>query len=140
MKLFPQKDGAKYENRAHFFWAAARAMRDLLVDKARARMRQKRGAGIVHVALDSDLVAADMQGEELLALNEALGELQKIAERPARVVILRFFGGLHNGEVAATLGIAESTVRRDWTFARNWLFNYLSDTGRGDIANKLSKK
>jgi RNA polymerase sigma factor (TIGR02999 family) len=115
------------ESRAHFFAVAARAMRHILCNYARDRGRKKRGGGSTHVTLesDSDLAAqldlSDEQTETLNALDEALRALEQIAERQARVVECRFFGGMTVEDTAAALEISARTVKRDWTFARAWL-------------------
>jgi RNA polymerase sigma-70 factor (ECF subfamily) len=110
-----------WHDRAHFFAMASRVMRRVLVDSARARQYQKRGGGAVRVTLADDLVAAPGQGEDLIALDDALEALEKVAERKSRVVELRFFGGLSVDETAGVLGVSPDTVTRDWNFARSWL-------------------
>lgn len=115
------------QSRAHFFAVAAKAMRHILCNYARDRTRQKRGAGAPHVSLETrhevttfvDL--SDGQTELLEALGESLQRLEGIAERQARVVECRFFGGMGVDDTAAALGISPRTVKRDWTFARAWL-------------------
>lgn len=129
LRIFGTDAPPSFENRAHFFWAAARAMRDLLVESVRARGRLKRGGGAGHVGLTPDLPAADSPDVDLLALDEALNALQAVAPREARVVVLRYFGGLEHAEVAQVLGVAESTVRRDWAFAKAWLHRHLAAGG-----------
>ncbi len=127
LRMFGTDAPPSFENRAHFFWAAARAMRDLLVENARARARLKRGGGVGRVELTPDLPAVGPPEVDLLALDEALDALEAVAPREARVVVLRYFGGLEHAEVAQALGVAESTVRRDWAFAKAWLHRHLSD-------------
>ena len=115
------------ESRAHFFGVAAKAMRHILCNYARDRSRQKRGGGAPHVLLEfaSDLAAqldfSEDQSDTLAALDESLQELERIAERQARVVECRFFGGMSVEDTATALGISPRTVKRDWTFARAWL-------------------
>jgi RNA polymerase sigma-70 factor (ECF subfamily) len=111
------------QNRGHFFAIASRQMRRVLVDAARSERAQKRGGPELKVPLDEMRSAASHRGEDLLALDEALRELELVDPRAARVVELRYFGGYTDKEVVDTLGIALSTVRRDWEFARSWLFD-----------------
>ena len=112
---------AQWQNRAHFFSAAAEAMRRILIERARRRSRLKHGAGIEHV----DIAGVDLPGsvpdERLLAVNEALGQLEKVDHAKARIVLLKFFGGLTNAEVAETIGVTERSIERQWAFARVWL-------------------
>jgi RNA polymerase sigma factor (TIGR02999 family) len=110
-----------YENRAHFFGIAARVMRQVLVDHARARTSDKRGGGAAALELDEALIGTEEQCQRVLELNEALERLAAIDERKARVVELRWFAGLEVGEAARALGVSENTVIRDWSFARAWL-------------------
>jgi len=109
-----------WQNRAHFLAMAARLMRRILVDLARARRYQKRGGGALHVSLTDALLVPDKE-ELLIPLDEALSALAKFDERRSRVVELRFFGGLTVEETAAVLQIAPETVMRDWKLARTWL-------------------
>jgi len=116
---------ADFQNRAHFYGAAARVMRRILVDHARRRRAAKRGGNATLVNLDEASVAGIDLRIDLVALDEALQNLSGIAERPARVVELRYFGGLSVEETAAVLGIAPATVKRHWAFARAWLHRAL---------------
>jgi RNA polymerase sigma factor (TIGR02999 family) len=126
LKLVRQAD-VPWQNRAHFFGVAARLMRQILVDHARAHGAQKRGAGKPRLTLDSVLAAAAGGNEvELLALDDALTELSRIDEEQGRIVELRFFAGLSVPETAEALGISSSTVKRDWAVARAWLFRRLA--------------
>ena len=111
------------QNRGHFFAIASRQMRRVLVDAARSEHAQKRGGPELKVPLDEVRIAAGHRGEDLLALDEALRELELVDPRAAKVVELRYFGGYTDKEVVDTLGVALSTVRRDWEFARSWLFD-----------------
>ncbi len=114
-----------FENRGHFFAAAAEAMRRVLIDHARERGRAKRGGGMARVDLDTGLIDLDGGGpdDDLLAIDEALTRLEATNERKARLVKLRFFGGLTQSEAAALLGISRSTADNDWLFARAWLLD-----------------
>jgi RNA polymerase sigma-70 factor (ECF subfamily) len=114
-----------WQNRAHFFAAVAREMRHLLVDYARARNAKKRVEGNVRISLSDIDVTADARGEDLVALDEALARLESIDPRVGRVVELRFFTGLGERETAEALKISISTLKRDWTFAKAWLFDQL---------------
>ena len=115
------------ESRAHFFGVAAKAMRHILCNYARDRSRKKRGGGAPHVtlepahAIDAPIALSDEQSDTLAALDDALQSLARIADRQARVVECRFFGGMDVDDTAAALGISPRTVKRDWTFARAWL-------------------
>ena len=113
-------DQVDWHDRAHFFAIAARHMRRILVDSARARRYQKRGGGAVNVTFDEMLAVSD-RTPDLVALDDALQVLAAQAERKARVVELRFFGGLTNDEIAAALDISSDTVTRDWQMSKLWL-------------------
>jgi RNA polymerase sigma factor (TIGR02999 family) len=108
-------------DRRYLFAAAARAMRQVLVDHARRRGAARRGGGSVRRPMDVALAYCAGQGIDVLALDEALGRLAGAYPRPAQVVDLRFFGGLSVPEVARTLEVSETTVEADWRFARAWL-------------------
>lgn len=117
---------APASSRAHFFGAASRAMRQVLVDRARARQAQKRPQNRVSVdfgRLDAPL--ADHRADEILGIHEALERLARVDERTARVVECRFFGGLSVEETAEALDISARTVKRDWQDARTWLYHEL---------------
>lgn len=114
-----------WKNRAHFFAAVAREMRHILVDHARARNAKKRPDAHLHISLADLDVAAAEPAEDLVALDEALSNLEAVDPRASRVVELRFFGGLTEPEAAEALGISISTLKRDWIFARAWLFDRL---------------
>jgi RNA polymerase sigma factor (TIGR02999 family) len=113
-----------FEDRAHFFGAAANAMRNVIVDRARRRAALKRAAPGAAVPADEDepeVMVPDVPPEDVLALHEALERLEREHERPARVVLLHFFGGLTLPEAAEIAGISLATAERDWRFARSWL-------------------
>jgi RNA polymerase sigma factor (TIGR02999 family) len=111
-----------WQGRAHFLAVAAEAMRRILVDHARRRAAAKRGGGQLRVALDDGLRATEAPpDEDLLELDGAMHELAAVSARQARVVELRFFGGMEFLEIAAELGVSERTVKGDWRFARAWL-------------------
>lgn len=116
----------EWQNRAHFFGVAARAMRQILVTMARERGCQKRGGGARQVSLDEVTLIDEGLDEDLVALDEALEALAQFDARKAQVVEMRFFGGLTEDEIAAALGVSPETVRRDWRLARSWLRRRLS--------------
>ena len=116
-----------WESRAHFFGAAARAMRRILISYARMKKADKRGAGAEHVSLDDAIVLARNRPDRLLALDEALERLAERDERQARVVECRYFAGMSVEETGTALGISPATVKRDWTLARAWLNRELSE-------------
>jgi RNA polymerase sigma-70 factor, ECF subfamily len=109
-------------SRAHFLAIAARAMRQVLVDYARKRKAAKRGGGVISVTLGDEPQPTDASAEDLLALNEALEQLDP---RQRQVIECRFFGGMEEKDIAVALGVSERTVRRDWVKARAWLFQSL---------------
>jgi RNA polymerase sigma factor (TIGR02999 family) len=111
----------QWQNRGHFFAAAAEAMRRILIERARRRARLKRGAGQPHVEISELELPDRIPDERLLALNDALDQLDKADPAKARVVSLKFFGGLTNAEVAETLEVTERSIERQWAFARVWL-------------------
>ena len=111
----------QWHNRTQFFALAARSMRRILVDAARAHRSQKRGGGAHAVTLDEALVVAEEPSAALIALDDALEALKQLNERKARVVELRYFGGLTVAETAEILKVSPETVMRDWDFARAWL-------------------
>lgn len=122
--------GVTARGRAYFFAAAAQAMRRIIVDHARRRGRQKRGGGERVITLDEGLALTDGAHVEVLDLEEGLEQLTAIAERAARVVECRFYGGLSIDETAAALGITTRTVNRDWQFARAWLHDYMKQAAQ----------
>jgi RNA polymerase sigma factor (TIGR02999 family) len=122
------RPGALAQNdRAHFFAVASRAMRQILVDHARRKSADKRGGGALALELDEGRVAAaDGRADEMVALDAALERLEALDERLARVVELRFFGGLTLEEVAGALAVTERTVNRDWRKARAFLYREIA--------------
>ena len=119
-------NSVRWEDRAHFFAVSAQMMRRILVDAARARATGKRGGGAVHLNLNESLDAISDRGRELVALDEALDALAQLDPRKARVVEMRFFGGLTVEETAEVLKISAPSVLRDWKMARAWLMRELS--------------
>jgi RNA polymerase sigma factor (TIGR02999 family) len=114
-----------WQNRAHFFAVAAQTLRRILVDSARARRAGKRGGDPLKVSLTSTSGWVEPRDEDLLSLDDALVHLAELEPRAARVVELRFFGGLTDAEVAEVLNISAVTVKRDWKVARAWLMTHL---------------
>ena len=115
-----------WQNRAHFLAMAARVMRRILVDSARARRNQKRGGGGVRITLDDDLLVAGDTPRDLVALDDALQTLAQMDERRSQVIELRFFGGLTVEETAVVLRVSPDTVMRDSRLAKAWLARELS--------------
>lgn len=111
----------RWQSRAHFFAISAQLMRRILVDFARSRRYQKRGGGMANVTLNEELLMGPQLGRQLLALDDALSALAKTDARKARVVELRFFGGLSVEETAEVLKVSPDTVLRDWRLAKAWL-------------------
>ena len=114
-----------WQNRAHFFALAARAMRQILVNYAKSYRAQKRGGGALKVDLDAVALISPEQTTEILDVHEALERLATLDSRKAHVVELKYFGGLKHDEIAEVLKISTVTVRRDWVFARAWLYEEL---------------
>src|SRR5262245_12717712 len=110
-----------FENRAHFFSAAAEAMRRILIERARRRMSRRHGGGFKRIDLDQCHLTAPQADDELLAVNEALDEFARQYPVQAEVVKLRYFGGRTNEEAAQILGVSLSTVKNYWAFSRAWL-------------------
>ncbi|MEQ9401222.1 MAG: sigma-70 family RNA polymerase sigma factor [Longimicrobiales bacterium] len=138
-----EQDRVEWQSRAHFFAVASLAMRRILISYARARLSEKRGGGQAHVPLDDvagsvespDVLSPD-EATELVALDDALGELETFNPQGAEVVQYRFFGGLEHREIAEVTGVSEVTVRRRWTAAKTWLRGYL-DPGLVDRTTSL---
>ena len=130
-------DGSEpqWNSRGHFFGAAALAMRRILIERARARNAAKRGGAVVKVEIDEDAVATEDGAEsvarstELLALDAALIELERLDERAAQVVMLRYFAGLSVEQTAAALDLSPATVKKSWAFARAWLNQHIARQG-----------
>jgi RNA polymerase sigma factor (TIGR02999 family) len=114
-----------WQNRAHFFAVAARAMRQILVNYAESHRSQKRGGGALKVELDEAAIVSPQQAREIVDLHEALERLATLDSRKAEVVELKYFGGLNYDEMAEVLKISRITVRRDWEFAKAWLYTEL---------------
>lgn len=125
VRLIDQR-GKDWQNRAHFFGVAAHVMRRVLIDHARSHQTLKRGGEIRKVSLEDALPFSPERSEQLMALDDALSRLAAIDPRQARVVELRFFGGLSETEAAEVLGVSIRTVKRDWSVAKAWLYGEMS--------------
>jgi RNA polymerase sigma factor (TIGR02999 family) len=121
-----QQDLPQWQNRAHFFGVAAQLMRQILVDHARSHRASKRGGSAFKLALDEAEEQPLVRDVDIVALDDALKSLAHMDEQQSRVVELKFFGGLTVEDTAEVLGISPSTVKRDWTTARAWLFRELN--------------
>lgn len=126
------KDDPQWSGRRHFFGAAAEAMRRILVENARRKMRWKRGGQLERVDLEAVELTCPMPDEDLLAVDEALDRLEESDPRAAELVKLCFFGGLTQEQAAQHLGVSLSTVERTWAYARAWLFREIQRDRRGE--------
>lgn len=127
LKLLEQRE-VEWQNRAHFFGVASTLMRRILVDHARAHDAGKRGGAAVRLSIDDVNIPAEERAADLLALDEALEKLAGFDERKAKIVEMKFFGGLNEEEIAEILNVTSRTVQRDWKTARLWLLRELSKT------------
>jgi RNA polymerase sigma factor (TIGR02999 family) len=125
-----KEDEQTWQNRAHFFAAASEAMRRIVIENARRKSRLKRGGGLQRVEMSEIDLAETTPDDKVLMVDEALEAMQAEYPEMARLVVLKFFGGLTNEEAAESLGIAERTVRRQWTFAKAWLLDRIEEMGR----------
>ena len=123
LRLVDADGQAQFQNRAHFFGAAAEAMRRILIDRARRKQAQKHGGGKEHVDVDDVEIPAPADDEELLAVNDALDRFAAVDAQKAELVKLRYFVGMTIEEAAAVLGVSEPTAKRWWAYARAWLFS-----------------
>ncbi len=128
LRLVPRNDPG-WNNRGHFFAAAAQAMRRILVDQARHKNAQKRGGNFQKVDVEIEALGADGKTIDFLALDQALNQLEALDVRKVNVVLLRHLTGLSISETAAALDVSVSTVENDWRFARVFLFDLLTNTG-----------
>ena len=136
LKLAGQ-EGFEWHNRAHFFAVCAQVMRHSLIDHARGHARDKRGGGAIRVSLNEVAVMAAEQAGDFVALDEALRALEAFDPQKARIVELRYFGGLSLEETAEVLKISPRTVRREWRRAKAWLYRMISEGG-GDETRPLA--
>jgi RNA polymerase sigma factor (TIGR02999 family) len=127
MRLVDDEGRAHFQNRAHFFGAAAEAMRRILVERARRRRAARHGGGLQRINVEEVEIAAPARDDtELLAVHEALERLEQADPRKAELVKLRYFVGLKIDAAAALLGISAPTAKRDWAFARAWLIRSIT--------------
>ena len=124
LRLVEQSD-VDWESRAHFFAVSAQVMRHILVDYARRHAAAKRGGEFQKVTLDGEAIVSRERAAELVALDEAMQALHKIHPRRSKVVELRYFGGLNNKDASEVLKVSETTIERDWRFAKAWLYREL---------------
>jgi RNA polymerase sigma factor (TIGR02999 family) len=127
LRLIDQRD-VQWQNRAHFFGLAGQLMRRILIDQARRRQSEKRGGDVGKVALEEAATVSGERAAELIALDDALAELEKLDPRRGRVVELRFFGGLSIEETAEVMGVSPATVTREWSAAKAWLYRAMSQS------------
>jgi RNA polymerase sigma factor (TIGR02999 family) len=130
LRLLDQSQPVDWQSRAHFFGIAAQLMRAILVDHARARYAAKRGGAAAVITLDDCLAVSPGRAPDVLEVDQALDRLAEVDERKARVIELRYFGGLDREEVAAALGLTVSTVKRDLRFGEAWLRRFLASENR----------
>jgi RNA polymerase sigma factor (TIGR02999 family) len=123
---------AQWDNRAHFFSAAAEAMRRILIERARKHGRLKRGGGRKRVELPENLANDDSRSAELLALDEAIGRLETFDKRKSDIVKLRYFVGMTIAETAEALSVSAATVKSDWVYARTWLHREIAGAASSD--------
>lgn len=121
-----KQTGIEWRDRSHFYGIASRVMRQILVDHARLHSAAKRGNHPIHFSFDDVQVPIEQRAEAILILNETLERLEKFDEQQAKIVEMRFFGGLNNQEIAQNLDISERTVGREWQSARLWLYRELN--------------
>ncbi|MCC7055095.1 MAG: sigma-70 family RNA polymerase sigma factor [Gemmatimonadaceae bacterium] len=125
LKLF-HEGGLDVTSRSHFYALASAAMRQIMLDKARAHLRDKRGGAALQVTLDDEMASVDAQCEMAIALDDAIDRLERFDPRLERVVVCRFFGGLTEEETALALGVTSRTIRSDWVKARALLRTWLT--------------
>ena len=116
-----------WQNRAHFFGAAAEAMRRILIERARHKSRLKHGGGQARLNIEDLELAQTTPDDKILLVDEALARLKLEDPELERIAVLKFFGGLSNEEIAETIGLAPRTLVRQWAFAKTWLFRYISE-------------
>jgi RNA polymerase sigma-70 factor (ECF subfamily) len=121
-----EQTGIDWKNRSHFYGIASRLMRQILVDHARLHATSKRGNHAIHFSLDDVQIPVEERAGSILVLDEVLQRLEQFDENQARIVEMRFFGGMNNGEIAESLEISERTVGREWQAARLWLYRELN--------------
>lgn len=131
IRLVDAEQAQRWDSRGHFFAAAAEAMRRILVESARRKARTRHGGEVQRVELDPDLISPPNRLEDLIALDKALRRLERVDERKASLVKLRYFAGLTVPEAAKALGVSLATAERDWRYARVWLLRELGEEQEG---------
>jgi RNA polymerase sigma factor (TIGR02999 family) len=126
VRLLDQSQPVKFDNRAHFFGIAARLMRLILADHARARKAAKRGGAVASITLEDCMAVVPGRTPDVLEVDEALGKLAEVDERKAKVIEMRYFGGMDREEVAAAMGLTVATVKRDLRLGEAWLRRFLA--------------
>jgi len=121
-----EQSGIDWKNCSHFYGIASRLMRQILVDHARLHAAEKRGNNPIHFSVDDLQIPVEQRAESILILNEVLERLAEFDDQQARIVEMRFFGGMNNAEIAESLNISERTVGREWQSAKLWLFRELN--------------
>jgi len=121
-----EQTGIDWKNRSHFYGFASRMMRQVLVDHARLHAAAKRGGKPIYFSIDDVQIPVEERADSILSLNEALEQLEKFDEKQAKLVEMKFFGGMNNQEIAEALDISERTVGREWQAARLWLYRELN--------------
>lgn len=127
LRLIGDED-IRWENRAHFFASAARSMRQILINRAVQKKTEKHGGKVARRDLDDAFIAQEPPPERMLALDEALQRLEKRDERKGKIVMLRYFAGLSIEETAKALELSPATVKREWQFARTWLYREMNES------------
>ena len=120
-----ERSGIDWQNRSHFYGIASRLMRQILVDHARTHGAAKRGGNAIHFSIDDLPIPVEERATSLVYLNDVLERLEKLDEQQAKIVEMRFLGGMTNSEIAETLDISERTVTRDWQTSKLWLYREL---------------
>jgi RNA polymerase sigma factor (TIGR02999 family) len=123
-----EQSGIDWQNRSHFYGIASRLMRQILVDHARLYAAEKRGSNPIHFSVDDLQIPVEERADSILILNEILDRLAEFDAQQAKIVEMRFFGGMNNAEIAEALEISERTVGREWQSAKLWLFRELNRT------------
>ena len=121
-----EQAGVDWQNRSHFYGIASRLMRQILVDHARLHAAAKRGGNPIHLSVDDVQIPVEERADSILAVDEVLARLEKLDPNQAKIVEMRFFGGMNSGEIAEALDISERTVGREWQAARLWLYRELN--------------